>query len=54
MDRIDGATLFSVNIVLLIALGAMFWGATAILIAALIGTPIMLTIIIMLARPRRI
>lgn len=54
MNRIDGVTLFFLNVVLLIAVTAMIWGATAILLAGLVGTPVMLATIIMLARPRRI
>lgn len=54
MNRIDGATLFCLNIVLVVALAAMIWGPTAIVVAGLAGTPLMLAIIVMLARPRRI
>ncbi len=54
MIRIDGVTLFFLNIVLFVAVTAMVWGATAILLAGLAGVPVMLSIIVYLARPRRI
>jgi hypothetical protein len=49
MDRIDGATLFVINILLLLAIAVYFWGFGALLMAALIGTPIVLGCIIMLS-----
>ncbi len=42
MDRIDGPTLFLINILLLLAIAVITWGAGALLIAALIGTPLAL------------
>ena len=49
MDRIDGATLFVINILLLLAIAVYFWGFGALLMAALIGTPIVLGCIVMLS-----
>lgn len=49
MDRIDGPTLFVINILLLLAVAVYFWGFSALLIAALIGTPIVLGTIIALS-----
>ena len=39
---------------LFVAVAAMVWGATAILLAGLAGVPVMLSVIVYLARPRRI
>lgn len=49
MDRIDGATLFVTNLLLLLAIATFVWGFSALLMAALIGTPIVLGCIVMLS-----
>jgi hypothetical protein len=49
MDRIDGPTLFLINILLLLAISVIVWGPSAILIAALIGTPLALGAVILLS-----
>jgi hypothetical protein len=49
MDQIDATTLFAINLVLLLAICVFFWGASALLVAALIGTPLALGTIIMLS-----
>jgi hypothetical protein len=46
MDQIDTATVFFINVILLVLVGGAIWGATAILAAALAGVPIMLGSII--------
>lgn len=49
MDQIDATTLFVINLVLLVAVCVFFWGASALLIATLIGAPLALGTIIMLS-----
>ncbi len=46
MDRIDGPTLFLVNLLLLLAISVIAWGPGALLVAALIGTPLALGAVI--------
>lgn len=46
MDRIDGPTLFLVNVLLVLAICVVVWGPGALLVAALIGTPLALGAII--------
>jgi hypothetical protein len=49
MDQIDTPTLFAVNLVLALILATFIWGASALLVAALAGTPIALGTIVMLS-----
>jgi|TARA_R100000322_G_scaffold168461_2_gene138231 hypothetical protein len=49
MDRIDGPSLFLINILLLLAISVIVWGPSAILIAALIGTPLALGAVVLLS-----
>ncbi len=49
MDQIDTPTLFAVNLVLALILATFIWGASALLFAALAGTPIALGTIVMLS-----
>ncbi len=49
MDRIDGPTLFVINLLLALAISVVVWGPGALLIAALIGTPLTLGTIIALS-----
>lgn len=49
MDRIDGPTLFLINILLLLAICVIAWGPSALLIAALAGTPLALGAIVALS-----
>lgn len=49
MDRIDTPTLFVLNLVLALVIATYFWGASAILVAALIGTPLALGAIVFLS-----
>ncbi|MEN6541454.1 hypothetical protein [Parvibaculum sp.] len=46
IDRIDAATLFFANLLLAVAVATVIWGATALLMAALVGVPIMLGTIV--------
>ncbi len=46
IDRIDTATLFFTNVLLAVLVATAIWGATALLMAALIGVPIMLGTIV--------
>jgi hypothetical protein len=46
IDRIDTATLFFANLLLAVLVATVIWGATALLMAALVGVPIMLGTII--------
>jgi hypothetical protein len=49
MDQIDAPTLFALNLVLLVAVCVFLWGASALLVAALIGTPLALGTIVFLS-----
>ena len=49
MDRIDGPTLFFINLLLLLAVCVFIWGAGALLVAALIGTPLALGAVVILS-----
>lgn len=49
MDKIDGFVLFPINIVMLVAIACHVWGASALLVAALIGTPLALGSIVALS-----
>lgn len=49
MDRIDTPTLFVLNIILALVIATIYWGAGALLVAALIGTPLALGTIVFLS-----
>ncbi|MDO9126480.1 hypothetical protein [Parvibaculum sp.] len=49
MDRIDGFVLIPINIIMLVAIACYFWGASALLVAALIGTPLALGAVVALS-----
>ncbi|MGX1198160.1 hypothetical protein [Parvibaculum sp. MBR-TMA-1.3b-4.2] len=49
MDRPDSLTLFCVNLLLALLIAVYFFGASALLVFALIATPIALGIIITLS-----
>lgn len=49
MDRIDATTLFAINLVLVLAICVFVWGVSALLVAALIGTPLALGAIVLLS-----
>jgi len=53
MDRIDGLTLFLINVLLLLAIAVIAWGPGALVIAALIGTPLTLGAVVMLSLTAR-
>ncbi len=42
MDRIDSATLFFLNVIFLVLVGIAIWGATALVLAALVAVPVAL------------
>jgi hypothetical protein len=49
MDRIDSATLFFLNVILLVLVGIAIWGATALVLAALVAVPVALGSIIVIS-----
>ena len=49
VDKIDGFVLIPVNIIMLVAIACYFWGASALLVAALIGTPLALGAVVALS-----
>lgn len=49
MDKIDGFVLFPINVVMLVVIASYFWGASALLVAALVGTPLALGSIVALS-----
>ncbi len=53
MDRIDGLTLFLINILLLLAIAVIAWGPGVLVIAALIGTPLTLGAVVTLSLTAR-
>lgn len=53
MDRIDGPTLFLINILLLLAIAVVAWGPGALVIAALAGAPLALGAVVMLSLTAR-
>jgi phosphoglycerol transferase MdoB-like AlkP superfamily enzyme len=53
MDRIDGPTLFLINILLLLAIAVIVWGPGALLVAALIGAPLTLAAVVTLTLTAR-
>ncbi|MBO6636001.1 hypothetical protein [Parvibaculum sp.] len=53
MDRIDGPTLFFINVLLALAISVVIWGPGALLVAALLGTPLALGAVIALSLTAR-
>ncbi|HUD53307.1 hypothetical protein [Parvibaculum sp.] len=49
MDSIDSITLFFLNVILLVLVGISIWGATALVIAALVAAPITLGSIVLIS-----
>ncbi len=49
MDRIDSATLFFLNVILLVLVGIAIWGATALVLAALVAVPVALGSIVLIS-----
>lgn len=49
MDKVDSYVLIPINMIMLVAIACYFWGATALLIAALIGTPLALGSVVALS-----
>ena len=49
MDRLDSLTLFCINLLLALMVAVYFFGASALVVFALIATPIALGTIVMLS-----
>jgi len=49
MDRLDSLTLFCINLLLALMVAVFIWGASALVVFALIATPIALATIVMLS-----